>query len=227
QKLMLALTRPKFFVPFHGEHRMLVKHSQTAQSMGVPPENMVVIQNGDVVELTKDSIYVADRVPSGIELVDSSRSGMVEDNILKERQQLAEDGVVTVALAVNSDGKLIDRPQLHLRGVVSAMEKAQMRELVIKTLEKSLSNNWSEYAKSGNTQVDWSGLKNELECAVQRMLRRELQGQPLLVFLMQTPEARDVQDRDVEEKVEEKKELPIVKQPVGRRRRRSTAKVAS
>ncbi|NET28292.1 ribonuclease J [Okeania sp. SIO1I7] len=226
QKLMLALTRPKFFVPFHGEHRMLVKHSQTAQSMGVSPENMVVVQNGDVVELTQDSIRVAAQVPSGIELVDSSRSGMVEDNILKERQQLAEDGVVTVALAVNSDGKLIDRPQLHLRGVVSAMEKAQMRELVIKTLEKSLSNNWSEYAKSNNTQVDWSGLKNELECAVQRMLRRELQGQPLLVFLMQTPEAEDIEDRNVEEKVEQKKELPIVK-PVGRRRRRSTAKVAS
>ena len=226
QKLMLALTRPKFFVPFHGEHRMLVKHSQTAQSMGVPPENMVVVQNGDVVELTQDSIRVADQVASGIELVDSSRSGMVEDNILKERQQLAEDGVVTVALGVNADGKLIDRPQLHLRGVVSAMEKAQMRELVTKTLEKSLSNNWSEYAKSSNTQVDWSGLKNELECAVQRMLRRELQGQPLLVFLMQTPETGDVQDRNVEEKVEHKKELPVVK-PVGRRRRRSTAKVAS
>ncbi|NEN87684.1 MAG: ribonuclease J [Okeania sp. SIO3H1] len=226
QKLMLALTRPKFFVPFHGEHRMLVKHSQTAQSMGVSPENMVVVQNGDVVELTQDSIRVAAQVPSGIELVDSSRSGMVEDNILKERQQLAEDGVVTVALAVNSDGKLTDKPQLHLRGVVSVMEKAQMRELVTKTLEKSLSNNWSEYAKSSNTQVDWSGLKNELECAVQRMLRRELQGQPLLVFLMQTPEAEDIEDRNVEEKVEQKKELPIVK-PVGRRRRRSTAKVAS
>ncbi|NER06581.1 MAG: ribonuclease J [Okeania sp. SIO3C4] len=226
QKLMLALTRPKFFVPFHGEHRMLVKHSQTAQSMGVAPENMVVVQNGDVVELTQDSIRVAAQVSSGIELVDSSRSGMVEDNILKERQQLAEDGVVTIALSVKSDGKLMDRPQLHLRGVVSAMEKAQMQELVTKTLERTLSNNWSEYAKSDNTQVDWSGLKNELECAVQRMLRRELQGQPLLVFLMSTPDGEDIQDRNAEEKVEQKKELPVVK-PVGRRRRRSTAKVAS
>ncbi|NES76015.1 MULTISPECIES: ribonuclease J [Okeania] len=228
QKLMLALTRPKFFVPFHGEHRMLVKHSQTAQSMGVSPENMVVVQNGDVVELTKDSIGVADRVASGIELVDSSRSGMVEDKILKERQQLAEDGVVTVALAVNADGKLIDRPQLHLRGVVSAMEISQMRELVINTLKQSLSNNWFEYAKSNNTQVNWSGLKKDLECAVQQMLRRKLQGQPLLVFLMQTPEAGDIQDRSVEEKVEQKKELPIPKTPLGRRKRRSTAaKVAS
>ena len=216
QKLMLALTRPKFFIPFHGEHRMLVKHSQTAQGMGVPPENMVVIKNGDVVELTEDSIYVADKVSSGIELLDSSRSGMVEDKILKERQQLAEDGVVTVALAVGLDGKLIGKPQLHLRGVVSAMEKLELQELVIKVLEKDLSHYWPEYANSNahnNTRVDWSGLQNEIECGVQRMLRREFQGQPLLVFLMQIPDAED--------------EKEITVKPVGRRRRRSTAKVAS
>ncbi|MGK7918423.1 MAG: ribonuclease J [Trichodesmium sp.] len=226
QKLMLALTRPKFFIPFHGEHRMLVKHSQTAQSMGVPPENMVVIENGDVVELTQDSIRVADRVSSGIELVDSSRSGIVEDNILKERQQLAEDGVVTVALAVNGDGKLVGQPQLHLRGVVSVVEKSQLEQLVSKILEKGLSENWSEYAKSnhngGYIQVDWSGLQNELECSIQRMLRREFQGQPLLVFLMQTPETKDTRDS---KESKESKEIKV--KPVGRRRRRSTAKVAS
>lgn len=217
QKLMLALTRPKFFIPFHGEHRMLVKHSQTAQGMGIPPENMVVIQNGDVVELTQDSIRVADRVSSGIELVDSSRSGIVEDNILKERQQLAEDGVVTVALAVNWDGKLIGKPQLHLRGVVSVVEESQLEQLVTKILEKDLSHNWSEYAKLNSngdyTQINWSGLQNELECSIQRMLRREFQGQPLLVFLMQTPDTKD------------SKQIKV--KPVGRRRRRSTAKVAS
>lgn len=216
QKLMLALTRPKFFLPVHGEHRMLVQHSKTAQSMGIPAENMVVIKNGDVVELTADSIRVTDKVPSGIELVDSSRSGMVEDNILKERQQLAEDGVVTVALAVNWDGKLIGEPQLHLRGVVSSVDKLQLEQVLIKTLEKNLSHQWAEYAKSSDrqdTQVDWAGLQNELECSVQRMLRRELQGQPLLVFLMQTPDAKDVKESTVK--------------PVGRRRRRSTAKVAS
>jgi len=216
QKLMLALTRPKFFIPFHGEHRMLVKHSQTAQNMGVHPENMVVIQNGDVVELTQDSIYNAGKVSSGIELVDSSRSGMVEDNILKERQQLAEDGVVTVALAVSFDGKLIGQPQLHLRGVVSAVEKAQLQEMVIKVLEKDLSYYWPDYANSNvhnNTQIDWSGLQNELESGMQRMLRREFQSQPLLVFLMHILDA------------EGEKEITV--KTVGRRRRRSTAKVAS
>jgi ribonuclease J len=229
QKLMLALTRPKFFLPVHGEHRMLVQHSKTAQSMGIPAENMVVIKNGDVVELTTDSIRVGGQVPSGIELVDSSRSGMVQDNILKERQKLAEDGVVTVALAVNWDGQLIGKPQLHLRGVVSSVEKPHLEELVIKTLEKNLGHGWSEYAKLNDnkgTQVDWAGLQNELECAIQRMLRRELQGQPLLVFLMQTPDAdgTDTTYTDVTDVIDVKE---TTVQPVGRRRRRSTAKVAS
>ena len=226
QKLMLALTRPKFFLPFHGEHRMLVQHSKTAQSMGIPAENMVVIKNGDVVELTQNSIRVADQVPSGIELVDSSRSGMVEDNILKERQQLAEDGVVTVSLAVNLDGQLIGKPQLHLRGVVSSIDKLQLEQLLIRTLEKNLSHRWSEYAKSNHqkeTQVDWTGLQDDLECATQRMLRREIQGQPLLVFLMQAPDAK--KDKHLDSK-NTNNETNTVK-PVGRRRRRSTAKVAS
>ncbi|NCW33854.1 MAG: RNase J family beta-CASP ribonuclease, partial [Betaproteobacteria bacterium] len=70
QKLMLALTRPRFFVPVHGEHRMLMCHSRTAQSMGVPEENILIIDNGDVVELTPDSIRKGDPVKAGIELLD-------------------------------------------------------------------------------------------------------------------------------------------------------------
>ncbi|NET11116.1 MAG: RNase J family beta-CASP ribonuclease, partial [Symploca sp. SIO2B6] len=78
QKLMIAMTRPKFFLPVHGEHRMLVKHSETAQSMGIPAENMVVIDNGDIIELTPDGIAKTGTVSSGIELMDSSRVGVVE-----------------------------------------------------------------------------------------------------------------------------------------------------
>ncbi|MGL5195226.1 MAG: ribonuclease J, partial [Chroococcales cyanobacterium] len=112
-KLMIALTRPKFFLPFHGEHRMLVQHSKIAQSMGIPAENMVIINNGYVVGLTTDSIGVIDQVPSGIELVDASRSGVVKDEVLKERQQLAADGVVTIAAAIGWDGKLAADTATH------------------------------------------------------------------------------------------------------------------
>lgn len=222
QKLMIALTRPKFFLPFHGEHRMLVKHSETAQSMGIPAENMVVIDNGDVVELTDNSIRVAGKVQTGIELVDSSRTGFVKEDVLKERQQLAEDGVVTVAMAVSLEGKLMAKPELHVRGVVTTLEKKQFQEAIARTLEKTLSDRWPDVTKADSKdaiKVDWKGLQTEIESALQRLLRRELQSNPLLVLLMQTPE-------DAEGEVGEK---PVKKSAsnTGRRRRRSTARVAS
>lgn len=218
QKLMLALTRPKFFLPVHGEHRMLVRHSQTAQSLGVPAGNMVIINNGDVVELTDSSIRIAGKVQAGVELVDSSRSGVVKDKVLKERQQLAEDGVVTVAIAVSWQGKLLVKPELHLRGVVTSQEKLQLREAIARALENTLGDHWSDVATtsaSGKTEVNWAELQKDIECALQRLLRRELQSNPLLVLLMQTPEET--------EEVSVNNGSPSV----GRRRRRSTAKVAS
>lgn len=212
QKLMIALTRPKFFLPVHGEYRMLVKHAQTAQSMGIPPENMVIINNGDVVELTEDSIGIVDKVPSGIELVDSSRVGVVKDNVLKERQQLAEDGVVTVAAAIGWNGSLIAQPEVHLRGVVSSLERSNLQLWVEDKIEELLNIHWTEFAESfddGNVEVDWEGLRVQVERELVRQLRRKFQSNPLLVFLMQTP-----QD-------------PPVKTTTGRRRTRSAAKVAS
>ncbi len=212
QKLMIALTRPKFFLPVHGEYRMLVKHAQTAQSMGIPPENMVIINNGDVVELTEDSIAIVDQVPSGIELVDSSCMGVVKDNVLKERQQLAEDGVVTVAAAIGWNGSLIAQPEVHLRGVVSSLERSNLQLWVEDKIEELLNIHWTEFAESfddGNVEVDWEGLRVQLERELVRQLRRKFQSNPLLVFLMQTPQE------------------PPVKTTTGRRRTRSAAKVAS
>lgn len=190
QKLMLALTRPKFFLPVHGEHRMLVKHSETAQSMGIPAENIVIIDNGDVVELTQDSIRVVGKVPSGIELVDSSRSGVVHQRVLKERQQLAEDGVVTIAATIGWNGELVSVPAIHLRGVVTSVEKSRLERSVVETLETVLSDRWKEVTHNfgdGEIDVDWTKLQATLEAELRRQLRREFQSSPLLVFLMQTP----------------------------------------
>ena len=188
QKLMIALTKPKFFLPVHGEHRMLVKHSQTAQSMGIPAENMVIIDNGDVVELSEDALRVTGKVPSGLQLVDNA--GLVHDNVMKERQQLADDGVVTVAAAVNWEGKLMTKPEVHLRGVVTAVERSLLQALVQKTIENTLSDRWAGFARSfgeEGLEVDWAGLETQIERDLQRLIRRELQSRPLLVFLLQSP----------------------------------------
>ena len=192
QKLMLALTKPKFFVPVHGEHRMLIKHSQTAQSMGVPAENMVIIDNGDTIELRDESIRKGEKVPSGIELMDTSRSGVVDDRVLKERQHLAGDGVVTVAATVGWDGKLMTGCEVHLRGVVTTLSREILQAKIQGGIEQVLRDRWAEYARpmkdGAKLDVDWAGLQYQIERDVQRTLRREVQSSPLLVFLLQSPD---------------------------------------
>ncbi len=190
QKLMLALTKPKFFVPVHGEHRMLVKHSQTAQSMGVPKENIVIIDNGDIIELTKESIRVAGKVQAGLELVDTSSSGMVSAKVLEERQKMAEEGLVTIAAAVGWQGKLLARPELHMRGVVTSMEKSILQNWVKQKVEDILNNRWGEFAQTidNKPEVDWVGLQALIERDLARSLRRELQCQATVTLLLQVPE---------------------------------------
>lgn len=207
QKLMIALTRPKFFLPVHGEHRMLIKHAQTAQSTGIPPENMVIINNGDVVELSQDAIRVAGSVPAGIELVDTSGCGIVNGQVLQERQRMAEEGIITIAAAMDWNGKLLTKPEIHLRGVVTSMERSFLQKWVQERIEQFLSDRWSGFAQSIDGQqvdVDWAGLQAHLERELGRAIRRELQSQPTVTLLMPTPEEP-------------------VKAAEGRRRRRSTA----
>ncbi|AFY35198.1 ribonuclease J [Calothrix sp. PCC 7507] len=213
QKLMIALTRPKFFVPFHGEHRMLVKHAETARSTGIPAENMVILQNGDVIELTEDSIRVAGKVPSGIELVDTTSSGMVSAKVLQERQRMASEGIVTIAAAIDWNGKLLAKPEIHLRGVVTSVERSLVQKWVQQRIEEILGVRWSEFAQpteNEQLEVDWGGLQGTLERELQRSIRRELQCQPTVTLLMQIPDE------------------PPVKVADGRRRRtRTAAQVAS
>lgn len=200
QKLMIALTRPRFFLPVHGEHRMLVKHASTAQSMGIPAENMVIINNGDVVGLTPESIEIVGQVPSGIELVDSSRQGVVDRDTLKERQQLAADGVVTVAVTLNEQGQLIAGPAIHLRGVAHTVSLERLEQLTQQCIESVTESRWSEFvvvAKNGAKDIDQNSLQTAIERDLRRLMRRELsKSDPLLVLLLQlsatAPKARSV-----------------------------------
>ncbi len=188
QKLMLALTKPKFFVPVHGEHRMLICHSNSAQSMGVPGENILILDNGDVVELTSDSISKGDPVKAGIELLDASRNGIVDARVLKERQQLAEDGVITILSAISTDGVMVAPPRVNLRGVVTTVDARQMSMWTEREIAWVLENRWKQLARqlgSGSPEVDWMGVQREVEVGLARRIRREVQIEPLILCLVQ------------------------------------------
>jgi len=195
QKLMLALTRPKFFLPVHGEHRMLVKHAQTGQSMGVPEENIRIIDNGDIVEITADSIEVAGKVPSGVELVDGSRKGMVDDRALKERQQLAEDGMIVTTVILTKEGKLIREPEVRLRGVINAADHTRFKGWILREVDMVLKDRWADFKSStskGEVEIDWAGVQAQIETGIQRRLRRELQSRPMVMVVVQPEDASEL-----------------------------------
>ena len=207
-KLMLALTKPKFFVPVHGEHRMLICHSKTAQSMGVASENILILDYGDVVQLSADSISKGDSVKAGIELLDASRNGIVDARVLKERQQLAEDGVVTVLAAISTDGVMVAPPRVNLRGVVTAADPRKMSIWTEREISWVLENRWKQFSRQtdGKTpEVDWMGLQREVEVGLGRRMRRELQVEPLLLCLVQpapggTPAYKGMADAEPEDR---------------------------
>ena len=187
-KLMLALTRPKFFVPVHGEHRMLVCHARTSHSMGVPPDHTLIIDNGDVVELTPDSIHKGDPVKAGIELLDASRNGVVDHRVLKERQQLAEDGVITLLAVITTDGVMAAPPRVNLRGVVTTADPRKLSLWSEREIGWVLTNRWNQLSRNTGgkaPEVDWMGVQREVEVGLQRRLRRELQVDPLIICLVQ------------------------------------------
>jgi ribonuclease J len=160
-----------------------------AQAMGIAPENTVIINNGDMVEVTGDRIGVIAQVKSGIELVD--QAGIVHEHIMQERQQLAEDGVITVAAAINNEGQLLTPPKTHLRGVVTTVERSLLNQLINRAIERFLVERWDEFkpeSRGKSAGVNWATVSEEIENTLQRLIRRELQSRPLVVFLLQSPE---------------------------------------
>jgi ribonuclease J len=196
-KLMLALTKPKFFMPVHGEHRMLVKHAEMAENMGIPRENIVIVKNGDVVALSPNNIAIVDQVTSGIELVD--HSGIIRENVMQERQQLAQDGVLTVAAAVDWDGKLLAPTEVNIRGVVTAIETPLLQQLISRAIDRIIGERWEAYQQSqnGSSEIDWNRLEADLENALHRLIKRELQAEPLIVLMLQHPQGQPVEENGI------------------------------
>jgi ribonuclease J len=122
-KLMLQLVRPKYFVPVHGELRHLKQHAKMARQLGIPEENIAVIENGTPIEFEEDGMVIGDRVPGGYVFVDGSGVGDVGPMVMREREALARDGFVSVHLSLDGhDGHLIGEPEIVSKGFVFVHE---------------------------------------------------------------------------------------------------------
>lgn len=140
QKRMVELVRPEYFIPIQGEYRMLVLHGRLGEAMGIPRENVFVIENGQVIEFDEEGAFLAERIPSGQIMVDGLGIGDVGNVVLRDRHLLSRDGFVVVVIALDQKtGQLIEGPDIISRGFVYVRDSEDLieeaKEHVVELLE--------------------------------------------------------------------------------------------
>ena len=147
-KLMLRLINPEFFMPVHGEYRMLKYHADLAEECNIPKENIFICKNGDVIEMTKDGVRRGKRVQAGDIYVDGSRIGDVGSVVIKDRKLMSEDGILVAFINIDPIKKeLLIKPNITTRGFVLVNESADLikkiEEKVIQIVEKSIKHSYN------------------------------------------------------------------------------------
>lgn len=176
QKMVLALTKPKYFIPVHGEYRMLVKHAELGRMMGVQPKNIVIAENGKVIEISKKGIRCEETVQAGAVMLDGSGTSEVGSVVMRDRHRLAEDGMIVVVLPYSSDDrKLLSDPEIITRGFIYVKEaEAMMDELKRVTLE-------SVAACEEQRVTDWAAIKNRVKSNLSGYLYKTTRRSPMIL----------------------------------------------
>ena len=174
-KLMHALTKPKYFIPVHGEYRMLWQHAELAERMGMDRRNIVIPEIGQVIEMTHDTLALGEQVPTGAILVDGLGVGDVGNVVLRDRKHLSEDGLIIVVMAIDRDEcKLVSGPDIISRGFIYVRENEDIiestREVVRQILEHS--------DLSGD---NWPELKNTIKDEVHRFIFERIKRNPMIL----------------------------------------------
>jgi ribonuclease J len=156
QKLLINLVRPKHFIPIHGELRQLHRHANIAQELGIPSENIAVVENGHVIEFEDGNMRLAGRVPGGYVFVDGSGVGDVDSSVVREREALARDGIFLVNITIDrNSGQLSEEPEIITRGFIYTRDANGLLEsiqrLIVDTVRRSngeMQDNLQEALKS-------------------------------------------------------------------------------
>jgi ribonuclease J len=175
-KLMLNLIKPKYFMPVHGEYRHLVYHSLLAKKMDIPKENIFILKNGDVVEISDKEARQNGSVNAGRIFIDGKGMGGVEEMVLRDRLRLAHDGIVLILLAVEKlTGTIVSGPEIISRGFVFEDASPEVinnvRELIVKTIE----------GLEPELISDSSLLKAKLRSTLKKYLRNTMERRPMIM----------------------------------------------
>ncbi|MEG2539507.1 MAG: ribonuclease J, partial [Clostridium sp.] len=175
-KLIHSITKPKFFMPVHGEYRHLKQHSTLAQKMGMKKSNIFILEIGQTLELTRDSARINGTVPAGQVLVDGLGVGDVGNIVLRDRKHLSQDGILTVVVTIDRQtGKVIAGPDIISRGFVYVRESEHLMDeakvIVKDCLDKCLENKIRE----------WSALKANIRDELRDYLYQKTKRKPMIL----------------------------------------------
>ena len=177
-KLIINLVKPRFFVPVHGEYRHLSLHARLAQSVGIPKENIFVLEDGDILELGSQSAKKAGRVSSGNVYVDGLSVGDVGGIVLRNRRMLSKDGIVVAIMAINRQtGKLVGRPDIVTRGFVDTREFKDMIEESRNLLGKTL-----DHTSVGT--AEWSFINAKVRDTLDKFYYERTKRRPMILPFM-------------------------------------------
>lgn len=175
-KMMHNLVRPKFFMPVHGEYRHLIKHAQLAQSLGMPKENIIIGENGCIIELTRNSIAINGKVTAGKVLVDGLGVGDVGNIVLRDRRQLSQDGIMIVVVSIDKEScSIVAGPDIVSRGFVYVREAEDLMETAKGRVEQALNK------CADNNVTEWSALKSAVRDSLGRFLYEKTRRRPMIL----------------------------------------------
>lgn len=176
QKMMLALTRPRYFIPVHGEYRMLVKHAEIGKMMGVQPKNVVIAENGTVIEITKKGIRHDESVQAGALLMDGNGMGDVGGVVMRDRHKLAEDGMVVVVMPYSSgDHTLIGDPEIVTRGFVYVKEAEELMDELKRVAIETADSCEAQHIS------DFTAIKSRIKANVSGYLYKTTRRSPMIL----------------------------------------------
>jgi ribonuclease J len=177
-KLLLNVVKPKFFMPIHGEYRHLSLHARLAQSVGIPEENIFVLEDGDTLEVTPQSGKITGKVTSSNVYVDGLSVGDIGSVVLRDRRMLSKDGIVMVIIAINRQtGKLVGRPDIVSRGFVDTKESKDMIEESRDVVARALDH-------GGTRPADWGFINTKVRDTLNKYYYEQTRRRPMVLPFM-------------------------------------------
>lgn len=179
QKLIMALVRPKYFLPVHGEYRQLMAHRDTAIEMGIPKENIFITGNGKVLELNENEAKFTGTVPSGRVMVDGLGVGDVGNIVLRDRQHLSQDGLIVIVMTMdNQTGEIVAGPDVISRGFVYVRESENLMEEVKSFIREEIHDLENKRIR------DWSTIKSTLKDDVRDFVFDRTKRNPMILPIL-------------------------------------------